>query len=129
VRMQLVTGERADVITVPRGAVARLGRVAKVWVVSDGRAEAREVMVGLEGVERVEIVRGLTGSEQVVARGHESLYAGARVTDTTATTPSAGHSGHNSTPGASDAGGKAPVPPSKPNEMQTTPKESGHAGH
>jgi len=59
----------------------------------------------------VEIVRGLTGSEQVVVRGHESLYAGARVTDTTATTPS------------------APVPPSKPNEIQTTPKESGHAGH
>jgi HlyD family secretion protein len=102
VTMQLVTGERADAVTVPRGAVARLGGVAKVWVVSDGRAEPRAVTTGLEGAERVEIVRGLTGSERVVARGHEGLYAGARVTDTTA---------------------------SKPNETRPMPKEGGHAGH
>jgi HlyD family secretion protein len=113
VTMQLVIGERADAVTVPRGAVARLGGVAKVWVVSDDRAVPREVTTGLEGTENVEIVRGLTGGERVVARGHEGLYAGARVTDTTATAP----------------GGKAPAPASKPNEMRPMPKEGGHAGH
>jgi RND family efflux transporter MFP subunit len=130
VTMAFVTGERAEAITVPRGAIARLGGAAKVWVVSgDGRAEPRQVTTGLEGNERVEIVRGLTGSERVVARGHENLYAGARVTDTTAAAPPVGPSGHGSTPGGSKAGGKAPALPSKPDEMKPTPKEDGHARH
>jgi HlyD family secretion protein len=116
VTMQLVTGERANAITVPRGAVARLGGAAKVWVVSDGRAGPREVSTGLEGPERVEIVRGLTGTEQVVARGHENLYAGARVADATATAPA--------------APGNVPASPAKSDEMRSTPrKENGHAGH
>ena len=116
VTMQLVTGERANAITVPRGAVARLGGTAKVWVVSDGRVEPREVTTGLEGADRIEIVRGLTGSEQVVARGHENLYAGARVADATPTVPA--------------AAGNVPIPPSKPDETRSTPrKEGGHAGH
>jgi multidrug efflux pump subunit AcrA (membrane-fusion protein) len=116
VTMQLVTGERANAITVPRGAVGRLGGAAKVWVVSDGRAEPRDVTTGLEGADRIEIVRGLTGTEQVVARGHENLYAGARVADAAATVPA--------------AAGNVPVPPSKPDETRSTPrKEGGHAGH
>jgi hypothetical protein len=115
VTMQLVTGERAHAITVPRGAVARLGETAKVWVVSDGRVEPREVTTGLEGADRIEVVRGLAGSERVVARGHENLYAGARVTDAMATAPPT-------------AG--VPAAPSKPDEMRSTPrKEGGHGGH
>jgi multidrug efflux pump subunit AcrA (membrane-fusion protein) len=114
VTMQLVTGERADALTVPRGAVARLGGAAKVWVVSDGRAEPREVTTGLAGPERVEIARGLTGTERVVARGHESLYAGARVSET---------------PMAGGAGARVPAAPAKPDATTPMPKEGGHAGH
>jgi len=79
VMMQFVTGERAEALSVPRGAVARLGGKATVWVVKDGRAESREVATGLENPERVEMVKGVTAGEQVIARGHEGLYAGARV--------------------------------------------------
>ena len=107
VTMTFVTGERAEAITVPRSAVARLGGTAKVWVVSDGRAEPRAVTTGLESAERVEIARGLTGNERVVTRGHEALYAGARVTDATSTAPTAGHSGHSATPTESKEGGHA----------------------
>ena len=114
VAMQLVTGERADALTVPRGAVARLGGAAKVWVVSDGRAEPREVTTGLEGPERVEVARGLTGDERVVARGHEGLYAGARVSET---------------PTAGDAGARIPAARPAPDATRPTPKEDGHAGH
>ena len=110
VMMQIVTGERADTITVARGAVARLGGAAKVWVVTDGRAEPREVTIGLESPERVEITHGLTGGERVVARGHEGLFAGARVLETT-------------------AGGTPPTSPSTSNERRPVPKEDGHAGH
>jgi multidrug efflux pump subunit AcrA (membrane-fusion protein) len=129
VTMAFVTGERAEAITVPRGVVARLGGAAKVWVVSEGRVEPREVTTGLEGNERVEILRGLTGSERVVARGHEGLYAGARVREATSTTPPAGHAGHDSASGGSEAGGNAPVPPSKPDQMKPTPKEGAHGWH
>ena len=106
VTMTFVTGERAEAMTVPRGAVARLGGTAKVWVVSDGRAEPREVTTGLEGGDRVEIVRGLTSSERVVARGHENLYAGARVSDA-----------------------EAAAPALKPDTTEPASTQGGHAGH
>lgn len=81
VTMEFVTGEQAEALSVPRSAVARLGATARVWVVNDGRAEPREVTTGLESAERVQIVSGLTGDERIVARGHEGLYAGARVAE------------------------------------------------
>jgi hypothetical protein len=113
---------------VPRSAIARLGGVAKVWVVSAGRVEPREVTVGLEGGERVEIVRGLSGTEKVVARGHEALYAGARVTESGAAASEAGHSGHGGAPAGSGAEPKPESSPSK-REIRPTPKEDGHAEH
>jgi multidrug efflux pump subunit AcrA (membrane-fusion protein) len=100
VTMQLVTGDRADAVIVPRGAVARLGGRSTLWVAKDGKAESREVAIGLESGDRVEIVRGLAPGERVVARGQEGLYAGATVAETASTpTPSekpkgAGHAGH-----------------------------------
>jgi RND family efflux transporter MFP subunit len=81
VTMRFVTGEQTEALSVPRGAVARMGGNARVWVVADGRAEPREVKTGLENPERVEITGGLQGDERVVARGHEALYAGARVSE------------------------------------------------
>jgi RND family efflux transporter MFP subunit len=106
VTMQFVIGERADGVSVPRGAVSRMGGKATVWVAKDGRAEPRQVAVGLESAERVQIVSGLQPGEQVIARGHEGLYAGARVSDTAAATsvreaagdPNKGMSGMRGTP-------------------------------
>jgi len=88
VQMQFVTGGRQDAVMVPRGAVARMGEKATVWVLKDGdRVEPREVVTGLENTERVEILKGLEGSERVVVRGHEGLYADARVSDTSGAKP------------------------------------------
>lgn len=88
VMMQFVTGERVEAMSVPRGAVSRMGGSATVWVAKDGRTEPRRVTTGMESADRVEIVNGLQLGEQVIARGHEGLYAGARVSDVAAT-PSA----------------------------------------
>jgi multidrug efflux pump subunit AcrA (membrane-fusion protein) len=79
VTMQFTTGLRAKAVSVPRSAVARLGGKATVWVVEGDRVEPREVLLGLEDSERVEVTRGLAAGEHVVARGHEGLYADARV--------------------------------------------------
>ena len=81
VTMQFVTGERSGGADGSRDAVARMGGKATVWVVKDERAEPQVVTTGLEGPERVEITQGLTGDERVIIRGHEGLYAGARVSD------------------------------------------------
>jgi multidrug efflux pump subunit AcrA (membrane-fusion protein) len=81
VTMAFTTGVRNDALTVPRDALDRLGGRTTVWVVADGLADRREVTVGLEDAERVEIVSGLRAGDRVVARGGDALYAGARVTE------------------------------------------------
>jgi multidrug efflux pump subunit AcrA (membrane-fusion protein) len=86
VTMQFVTGERSTALTVPVHAVTRMGGKATVWVVKDERAELQPVTTGLEGPDRVEISQGLSGNERVIVRGHEGLYAGARVSDVAAAT-------------------------------------------
>jgi hypothetical protein len=100
VTMQLVIGQRADALTIPRGAVSRMGGQARAWVARDGRAESREVTTGLENPERIEVLTGLAAGEQVVVHGHEGLYTGARVTDVARATPAAaGAPAQKGTPG------------------------------
>jgi multidrug efflux pump subunit AcrA (membrane-fusion protein) len=113
ITMQFVTGERSDALSVPRGAVRRLGGKASVWVVQDGRVQLREVTTGLESPERVEITRGLTEGERVVARGHEGLYAGARVAEVSAPAAPPAEDAHQGMPGMTPG----------------TPTEAPHAGH
>ena len=87
VAMTIVIGERPGGLTVPRAAVARLGRASTVWVARDGLAERREVITGLENADRVEIRSGLAEGERVVARGRDALYAGARVVEARGVAP------------------------------------------
>jgi len=133
VTMQFVTGERPEALSVPRGALARMGGKARVWVVADGRAEPREVTTGLENPERVEIAGGLRGDERVVARGHEGLYAGARVSDVAKGAAAPGGAGAPVTPshggsgaGAAHGGAPAPAPSATPPQPAGQPKEAPH---
>jgi multidrug efflux pump subunit AcrA (membrane-fusion protein) len=81
VQMQFTTGERKDALTVPRGAVSRLGGKATVWVLKgDDQVEPREVVTGFENPDRAEIIKGLVGNERVVVQGYDGLYFGAQVT-------------------------------------------------
>jgi multidrug efflux pump subunit AcrA (membrane-fusion protein) len=129
VQMQFTSGERKDALTVPRGAVARLGGKATVWVLKgDDHVEPREVVTGLESPDRVEIVKGLVGDERVVAQGHEGLYADARVTDVSSPTPATpvGGGGHEDMPGMGTAPAKA-TKPEKTSDKATDMKDmSGH---
>lgn len=119
VTMQFSTGDRANAVTVPRSAVARLGGKGTVWVVKDDRAEPRSVTTGLENPERVEVTQGLSVGERVVTRGYEALYAGARVTDVTRDKPAVP---------AGDDRTNAPRM-STPTENPSQRKEPAHAGH
>lgn len=140
VSLEFTTGERADAVTVPRQAVSRLGDRRTVWVARDGKAEPRTVTTGLESADRTEIRQGVSAGEMVVARGHEGLYAGARITDVTARGGPApgGHDQHQGMPSPAPAspaatGGGMPSMPGMetPARDAETParKEGGHAGH
>ncbi|MEI8188193.1 MAG: efflux RND transporter periplasmic adaptor subunit [candidate division NC10 bacterium] len=126
-QMQFVTGGRPGALSVPREALVRMGGGASVWVVAGDRAERREVTTGVENAERIEILSGLREGDQVVRRGYEALYAGARVTDAAAgPAPSGGHSGHSAAPAPTSPSPTAPaIPPAQP----VAPAPSGHTGH
>lgn len=118
VQMEFVTGERRDTITVPRAAVSRLGGTATVWIVRDDRVERRDVTTGLESADRVEIAAGLAPGDRIVVRGHEGLFAGARVAE------SPGAKG-----GREGAGPPAGSPATGAPRPEAPRKEGGHAGH
>ena len=122
VQMQFVTGERREAPIVPRGAVARMGEKATVWALKgDDQVEPVQVTTGLENPESVEILSGLAGGERVVVSGHESLYAGARVSDVAAGRP-AGQEGTDVHKGMPGMGGPSlPKAPEQTSDMKNMP--------
>lgn len=79
---QIVTGERKNLIMIPRSAIAGLDlATAKgaVNTISDGVAVRRELKTGAVSKDMVEIVSGLKTGEQYVIRGGFTLKDGDRV--------------------------------------------------
>jgi len=116
VTMQFATGHRDEALIVPPSAIARMDGKVTVWVVNDGRAEPRPVVMGLQSTNGVEIVEGLTGAERLIARGQEGLYAGAQVSDITATAREAGGDAHKGMAGMPEA---TATPPGQKNDAAT----------
>jgi membrane fusion protein, copper/silver efflux system len=66
--LRIVGAQRSEVLTVPRGAVLSTGERSMVFVRgAAGELAPREVALGASSDQRVEIVRGLTAGETVVA--------------------------------------------------------------
>jgi len=79
VNVQIVTGEKRNVLTIPRGALQRDGSERYVWLSDKGRARRRPVTVGLVGLSDVEITNGISERDQVLLPGPAPLSEGARV--------------------------------------------------
>lgn len=77
----ILTESSEDAIAVPFNAFIREDEHSFAFVVPEGgdKAERRELTLGLSGVDRAEIVRGLAKGELVVTRGRRSLGDGSRV--------------------------------------------------
>jgi RND family efflux transporter MFP subunit len=69
-----------DVLTVPVQALDRADDKVSVLVVNGGRIERRDVRLGLETPDRVEIVNGLNEGDMVVVGARSQLRPGATVT-------------------------------------------------
>lgn len=77
VTVDIVRETRSAALTIPREAVLRELRSAHVFVAKNGKAERRDVTLGLEEGSRIEVTSGLSAGERVVVAGQGSLKPGA----------------------------------------------------
>ncbi|MFT6993270.1 MAG: hypothetical protein ACJASL_005273 [Paraglaciecola sp.] len=64
---------KQNVVLLPRKALLAIDDSVNVFVVKDGIASKQAVTVGYQEGEVVEILSGLSGSENVVVTGHQNL--------------------------------------------------------
>src|SRR5262249_45905344 len=79
VEVEIVAGEKADALVVPRAALVRGGARRFVYVYEDGRARRRNVSVGLMGLNEAEVASGLRENDRVILPGSTPLADGLRV--------------------------------------------------
>lgn len=81
-RARVKVRDISDAIVVPPSAIVRdggRGEVAKVFIVESGKAELRDVIVGVEGLEAIQIRDGLKHGTVVVVDPPTTLASGTRV--------------------------------------------------
>jgi membrane fusion protein (multidrug efflux system) len=78
-RVEVLVGKHARAVQIPIDAVSRLEDLQYVYIVRDGQAQRVEVEIGLRDENRVEITKGLTGSEQVIVSGKDLVHDGTLV--------------------------------------------------
>jgi len=75
-RVALMVGIRPKAIQIPIDAVTRLENNQYVYVVQDGKAQQVPVELGGRADNRIEVTRGLTGTEQVIVSGKDLVSDG-----------------------------------------------------
>ena len=80
-RVELVVGLHPNAVQIPVDALTRLEEDQYVYVVRDGKAHQVPVEVGArsEAENRIEITKGLTGTEQVIVSGKDLVSDGTPV--------------------------------------------------
>ncbi|MCS6318303.1 MAG: efflux RND transporter periplasmic adaptor subunit [Nitrospira sp.] len=78
-RVEVLVGKHPQAIQIPLDAVSRLEEYQYVYVVKDGKAHQVPVELGARSDNRVEVVKGLTGDEQVIVSGKDLVSEGAPV--------------------------------------------------
>ena len=104
--VSLANDER-EALMIPEQALTPEAERQYVFVVSDGKAERREVRIGGRSPGSVEVLAGLTAGERVIVEGTQKVRDGApvRATEIAAEVPPAAadtgsHEANNSTPRA-----------------------------
>lgn len=79
VKAEIVTESHEDAVVVPRRFVLTRQNRKVVFVEEEGRAQMRDVRLGLEGPEQVEILEGLEPGERLITSNYETLRSRTRV--------------------------------------------------
>ena len=77
VSVEVVTAQKANVLTIPASALREAGERLFVLTVAGGMAKEQDVRIGVRSLQRIEIVSGLTAGAQVVL--DDRIRAGQRV--------------------------------------------------
>jgi membrane fusion protein (multidrug efflux system) len=75
-RVAILVGVHRNAVQIPIDSVTRLEDNQYVYVVRDGKAYQVPVELGGRAENRVEIVKGLTGDEQVIVSGKDLVGDG-----------------------------------------------------
>lgn len=73
VKADIVTNHKDSVIVIPKNIILSRQRGKTVFIVDRGVAVERIIETGLENINNVEVIRGLTKNERVVTSGFETL--------------------------------------------------------
>ncbi len=79
VNVEIVVGEKASALVIPRGALMRDGNTRFVYVYADGKARRTPIEVGLIGPNEVQVISGLRDGDRVILPGATPLSDGAAV--------------------------------------------------
>ena len=78
-RVEVMVGTHPQAVQIPIDAVSRLEDAQYVYIVRDGKAQRVNVEIGARDDNRIEITKGLTGSEQVIVSGKDLVHDGTPV--------------------------------------------------
>jgi RND family efflux transporter MFP subunit len=78
-RVEVLVGTHRNAIQIPIDAVSRLEDSQYVYIVREGKAQRVPVKIGVRDENRVEITKGLDGSEQVIISGKDLVHEGVPV--------------------------------------------------
>ncbi len=78
-RVEVLVGRHPNAIQIPIDALTRLEDFQYVYVVRNGKAYQVSVEIGSRVENRVEITKGLTGTEQVIVSGKDLVSDGTSV--------------------------------------------------
>jgi RND family efflux transporter MFP subunit len=78
-RVEVMVGTHRDAIQIPIDALTRLEDLQYVYVVKDGKASQVMVEVGSRVENRIEVLKGLTGTEHVIVSGKDLVGNGTTV--------------------------------------------------
>ena len=78
-RFDIAYEKHVDALLIPAAALIREDRQTVVYVVTDGAAERRTIVTGIESNGRVEVLEGLAANEQIIVTGQGSLRDGSKV--------------------------------------------------
>ncbi|MCX7921242.1 MAG: efflux RND transporter periplasmic adaptor subunit [Clostridia bacterium] len=79
VDVKIVTQEKKSAVYVPEKAVFDMDGKDTVFIVKDGKVEARSIKIGMENKDYVEIIEGISEGEEVVDSPDNNLKPGTKV--------------------------------------------------
>ncbi len=79
-RVSLELGENANALMIPEEAVIPQGEAKSVMKIVDGKAEPKEITLGLRREGKVEVLSGLAAGDTIITAGHMKVKPGAPVT-------------------------------------------------